>query len=286
MTAIVHIAALAMDGTYQRADDVYQVGSKFFSDWYSLSDSKSDIRERPVAHGAYGIAEDWRSSLVMEMDGWFRGASWLSMMNALRAAISTGPMVTVSVTDDEGTTSRSVSVRRFVPAPDPGARVCDFSLLMVALDPLRYGPAVSVSTGLPTAGGGLAYPITYPIGYGTAGNPGRVVTVNPGTAETYSSLEITGGMSGGFELTETSTGRVVRFERPIPLGSTVYLNPRTGRASIDGASDVSGYLTRSDWWSVPAAIGGTPGSREIQFVALGAVTGTPTLTAHTSAAYW
>ena len=285
MTAIVTVGSIGMDGTYGLEEGVYRVGPRFFSDWYSVPDSKSDIHERTNGHGAHGIAVDWKSSLVLEMDGWFRGAAWLSMMNALRATASTGRMVTVSVTDDDGTTSRSVSVRRFVPTPDPGARVCEFSLLMVALDPLRYGPAVSVSTGLPTAGTGITYPISYPITYGVAGDPGRVTVSNAGTAPTYSILEITGGMSGGFELTEISTGRVLRFERPVPYGSTVYLNPRTGRASIDGQSDVSGSLTRADWWSVPAATNGIPGSRTIQFNALGVVTGTPSLTARTAPAY-
>lgn len=281
MTAIVKVGSIAMDGTYRQEEGIYRVGPRFFSDWYSVPDSKADIRERPVAHGAFGIATDWRSSLVLEMDGWFRSDAWLSMMNALRATASTGRMVTVSVTDDEGTTSRDVSVRRFVPAPDPGARVCEFSMLMVALDPLRYGPAAAVSTGLPTGGSGIVYPITYPISYGVAGNPGRVTVSNAGTAPAYSVLEITGGMSGGFELTEVTTGRVIRFERPVPAGSTVYLNPRTGRASIDGQSDVSGYLTRKEWWSVPAG-----GSRTVQFNSLGVVTGTPTLTARTAPAYW
>ncbi|TFD41757.1 hypothetical protein E3T37_03640 [Cryobacterium sp. TMT2-10] len=286
MTAIVNVGGIGMDGTYQPGDGVYQVGKKFFSDWYSVSDAKSDIRERPVGHGAFGAAEDWRSSLVLDMDGWFRGASWLSMMNTLSAAVSTGRPVMVSVTDDAGTTSRSVSVRRFVPTPDPGARVCEFSILMVARDPLRYGPAVSVSTGLPTPGGGIAYPVPYPISYGTPGDPGRVLTLNTGAAETFSMLEVTGGMSGGFELVEGVTNSTLRFERPIPDGSTIYLNPRTGRVSMDGPSDVSRYLTRSEFWSVPAAVGGAPGSRLIQFNSLGVVTGTPILTARTSPANW
>jgi hypothetical protein len=280
MTAIVKIGELTMEGTYQHRDDVYQVGGQFFSDWYSISDSKSEIRERPAGNGAHGIAHDWRSSLVMEMTGWFRGASWLPMMNALRSAVSSGSMVTVAVTDDSGTTSRSVSVRRFAPAPDPGAQVCGFSILMVAPDPFRYGAVTSASSGLPSAGGGLSFPFTYPVGFGVPGNPGRVTTSNPGTADTFSTLEITGGLGGGFELTEITTGQVIRFERMIPLGSTVTLNPRTGMAFLDGDSDVSGFLTRAEWWSVPPG-----GSRSIQFNSIGAVTDSPTLSVATAAAY-
>ena len=281
MTAIVRIGAVTMDGTYQVADEVFQVGPRFFRDWYSVPDSKSDINERPLAHGAFGIAREWRSSLVLEMAGWFRGDSWLSMLNALRAAVSTGAPITVFVTDDQGTTSRKVSVRRFVPSPDPGARVCEFSILMVAVNPLRYGPEISVSTGLPTPGGGLAYPLVYPVSFGAAGNPGRVIVSNPGTAETFSMLEVTGGMSGGFEFTEIITGRVNRFVRPVPAGSTVLINLRTGRAFLDGPSDGTQYWTRQERWSVPRG-----GSRTIQFAALGVVTGTPTLTARTAPGNW
>lgn len=267
-------------------------GRLYFSDlgsWYSGAESKTNINERAQGDGANGIDVDLRASAAFTFTGWYEGNTWadvLTMMDRFKQATITRRTIPVSVEDDLGVTSRIVSVRAAPLREDKLARAFDFAIDMHALDPLRYGPAVSVSTGLPTAGTGITYPITYPISYGVAGDPGRVTVSNPGTVDTFSLLEVTGGMSGGFELVEGTTGRTLRFERPIPDGSTIYLNPRTGRVSMDGPSDVSRYLTRSEFWSVPAAVGGVPGSRLIQFNSLGVVTGNPTLTARTAPAYW
>lgn len=115
--------------------------------------------------------------------------------------------------------------------------------------------------------------------WGTGGSTGRVLAVNDGSAETASILEVTGGLSQGFELVWVPTGQRVRFERPVAVSETVRLSPRTGRVTIAG-SDVTGFLTASEWWTVPAKRAG-----EIQFTPLGTTTGTPTLTATTASAF-
>ncbi|TFC92037.1 MULTISPECIES: phage tail domain-containing protein [Cryobacterium] len=287
MTTFTIGGLTAEDGEMDRSR-----GRIYFSDlgdWYSGAESKTDINERAQGDGAHGIDVDLRGSAAFTFTGWYEGDTWadvLTMMDRFKQATITRRTIPVSVEDELGVTSRIVSVRAAPLREDKLARAFDFAIDMHALDPLRYGPAVSVSTGLPTAGGGITFPITYPISYGTPGDPGRVTVSNPGTAPTYSILEITGGMSGGFELTEVTTGRTLRFERPIPDGSTIYLNPRTGMVSMDGPSDVSRYLSRSEFWSVPAAVGDVPGMREIQFNSLGIVTGTPTLKAITAPAFW
>ena len=254
------------------------------TDWYGVPGSKSPVNDRPQANGAFGIADDWRQSAAISFKAFYSGANRADMLrnqNVLTGAFGTGHPVTATFTDELGPTSRVVSIRNARPADTKGQSVVVFDVDMIAPDPLRYGPVQVASTGLPTSGGGLAYPVTYPIGYGTPGNPGRITVSNPGTADTYSLLEITGGMSGGFELTEITTGRVNRFVRPVPVGSTVVLNLRTGRASLNGPSDVTQYWTRQERWSVPDG-----GTREIQFNAIGAITDSPTLTAKTSPAFW
>lgn len=115
--------------------------------------------------------------------------------------------------------------------------------------------------------------------WGTPGVSGRVTTANSGTAETTSVLQVTGGLGGGFEATYVPTGQRVRFERRIDQSETVRVDPRTGRATING-SDVTGFLTASEWWTVPAGQ-----SAEVQFTPLGTVTGSPTFTALTPPAF-
>lgn len=282
MTSTVTIAGtITAYGSNQRADGVYQLGARFFEDWYSTADSKAEIRERPVADGAFGIDRDWRASLPLQMSGRFRGPTWLTMMNTLRTALSTGVGVTVAVTDDLGTTSRVMSVRRFVPHPNPGAQMCTFDCDMVAVDPNRYGPAQAPFTGLPTPGTGTAWPAVWPADWGTGGDPGRVSATNLGSATTYPVLEIIGGLSAGAELVELSTGSVIRLDREIPATSTAFINLRTGRAYLDmPANDIGGFLTRRDWWSMPPGV-----ARTVQFNPLGITSGTPRLTVRFSPAY-
>jgi hypothetical protein len=149
-------------------------------------------------------------------------------------------------------------------------------------DPVN--PGFYLTDGLTANGDGTYQPnAIVPTGkffdWGTPGSTGRVLAVNDGSAETASVLEVTGGLSQGFELTWVPTGQRVRFERPVDVSETVRLSPRTGRVTISG-SDVTGFLTASEWWTVPAKRAG-----EIQFTPLGTVTGTPTLTARTASAY-
>ena len=273
--------------TFEEGADGAPEGVFYFDDlgdWYTGAPSKTSLNERNQAHGTFRVTTDWRSAAAFTFTGWYEGVSWadaLAKMRLFNEAVTTMQAGTVVVTDELGPKSRDVLVRSSPVVEDKLSKSFSFAIDMVAPDPLAYGPPVEVSTGLPTAGGGLAYPLVYPVSFGAAGNPGRVIVSNPGTAETFSILEFTGGMSGGFEFTEISTGRVNRFVRPVPAGSTVLINLRTGRAFLDGPSDVTQYWTRQERWSVPRG-----GSRTIQFAALGVVTGTPTLTARTAPGNW
>lgn len=285
MTLVTINSGLTLDGQYQQAGGVLQVTPEFFADWYSVSDSKEQPRERPAAEGAFGIDRDWRASLPLALSGWFRGPDWLQMMNALRVGLSTGTSVTIAVTDDDGTTSRVVSVRRFKPRPNPSAQSFTFDAVLVALDPNRYGAEQSFSTGLPTSGSGAPWPAVWSPGYewGAGGDPGRVSASNAGATTTYPVLEVVGGLGDGVELVEITTGSYLRLERSIPASSTVFFDTRTGGVFMDTpANDVSGLLTRRDWGGFAIPQGGT---RTIQFNGLGAVTGTPRLTVRFAPAY-
>jgi hypothetical protein len=170
-------------------------------------------------------------------------------------------------------------------ADDHGKLYFTFSVDMLAVDPDRYAsepPGLeTVSTGLPASGTGIAWPITYKLNWGAASQTGRVTVHNLGTAPTYTVMQVTGGLAGGFILTNITTGDALQLNRAVPLGSTVLLNPRTGRVTIDGPdNDISGFLTSRQWWSLPPE-----SSQDIQFTAIGAPTGTPTLTCTTPSAY-
>lgn len=283
MTATVQFGPITFNAGGPVTDGMFVVGRRFLDDWYTVPDSKEPIRERPAADGAFGIDRDWRSGLAMVMDGRFRGPSWPAMLADLQAAVSSGAPVSVTVSDELGTTSRMVNVRRFVPHPMPGAKLCYFDLDLFAVDNRRYGPVQAPSTGLPTAGTGQVWPQVWPVDWGTGGTDGRVTAQNTGTTSTSTLLSVSGGLADGVQLVEVTTGSYLQLDRVIPAGSTVYFDTRTSRIYLDSpVNDVSGFASRRDWagFQIPAF-----STRIVQFNGLGTPTGTPTLTVNFSPAY-
>jgi hypothetical protein len=255
--------------------------------WDDVPNSKSEVRERPQADGAFGIEVDWRESLMFSAEGWYSGADRLdarAARRALRGSLSLGKSVQVALDDADGRFRRYASIRG-VSIPDSGASpVFTFAIDMVATDPRMYGDDIVQITGVPVSGGGLKWPLgSTPSKFwdwGANGSSGRVTVTNPGEAETFPQIEISGGLGGGFIVTDQTASRSIRFDRVIPLGSTVVVNQRTGRVQIDGQSDVSGFLTTRDFFSI-----GPAESHVLQFSPLGAVTGTPQMTVRTPPAY-
>jgi hypothetical protein len=257
------------------------------TDWYSLPNAKTEIRERPLADGAFGFSADYRQAATVSLDGVYLATDRLDLQQARSALMEAarGASIPLTFTDESGPTTRQVNVRALPVADDHGKLYFTFSIDTLSVDPNRYAsqpPGLeTVSTGLPAAGSGVVWKLAYPITWGTPSATGRVTVHNLGTAPSYTIMQVTGGLSGGFILTNVTTGDMLRLDRAVPLGSTVLLNPRTGRATIDGLqNDISGFLTSRQWWSIPSE-----SSQDIQFTAIGAPTGTPTLTATTASAY-
>jgi Phage tail protein len=254
--------------------------------WYDGAPVRSNVRDRPQADGAFGVDRYFRDARVISVEGDWVGSS-MAEAYAAREALATihsnGAPSSFEVSDELGVRSCEVTLAK-EPTVDDVLRSPFFSWSfdVVARDPRKYAASIVASTGLPSTSGGLAFPIVFPIDFATTGTTGRIAVANDGLYETVSNFEVTGGLSGGFELTNVETGARLRFEREIPDGSTVYLNPRTGRVYLDSTdNDVSSFLTVREWWSIQ------PGTaHEIQLAAIGSVLGgTPTLTARTRSAY-
>lgn len=147
-------------------------------------------------------------------------------------------------------------------------------------NPIRYGPAATVTTPLPEAGGGLVYPLTYALDYGSAGQPGQVTVDNPGTAPAPLLLAVTGAHDFGFEV--AAAGRRLRYEAPVPAGQTVTIDTATGTVLVEDSADRRYNLTQADWITVPRGQ-----SLTLSYVTLGGVRDPAALLAATVAgAYW
>ena len=258
-----------------------------FDDWWSLSDNKTGLNERNQADGAFGRNNINRAALPIEFNAWSKSpdrVTHASRKRQVNSALGTGRPMAMTLVDVDGTTTRTVTVESAVPKDDMRNLVTKWTIDLTAEDPLAYGPAVTSSVGVPVASGGLIFPLgsgAAMIDFGTGGASGRVALTNAGTARTYPQLQITGGLGAGFVLTDITTNQVIRLDRQVPLGSTVFINQRTGRVYLDAAnSDIGGFVTSRDFFSI-----GPGETHQIQFQPLGAVTGTPMFTAFVSPAF-
>lgn len=152
---------------------------------------------------------------------------------------------------------------------------------LVALDPLLYGQDRAPTTGLPVPGGGLAYPLAYPLSYGAPANPGRVQLRNEGNADTAPRLTVTGELPAGFEVTVTQTGERIRYPAPLAAGEPLVLDCGTGAVLLQGTADRRADLTVADWFLVPAGQ-----ERTVQLSSLGAYSTTASLTVQYAPAWW
>jgi len=255
--------------------------------WYDGAPARADLRDRPTADGSFGVNRYYRDARVISVEGDWVGSTMTEAYTAretLASVQATGIPSPFIVEDELGIRSATVLLHKSPVVDDVlTTPFFNWSFDVVAPDPRKYGLEVAPFTGLPTAGTGYVWPAVWPADWGSGGDPGRVTLTNAGTAETSPVLEVIGGLGGGAELVEITTGSYLRLERDIPATSTAYFNVRTGRAYLDApANDISSFLTRRDWagFRIPAG-----GSRVIQFNGLGAVTGTPRLTARFQPAY-
>lgn len=256
--------------------------------WYSGPPADPDVERRPNADGAFGSTRDFKAPRVLTQTGLLLADDFDQAMTVLwpsfAAIQSDGAPLPFTVTDASGVKSCLVTVVGS-PVIQPGVDgAASYVLQMIARDPVKYGAARVLTTGLPMSGGGLEYPLGSPAGalyYGALGDLGRVVLSNAGTAEVWPSFTVTGELTGGFFLQCLETGDVLRYERVVPAGTSVSLDARTGEVLVDGVSDGSTYLVRDDWFSVPAG-----SSRTVQFNAISGSSGAPQMAATISDGYW
>jgi hypothetical protein len=254
-------------------------------DWQGTPSIDMAFVKRPGAPGAFAPVQTFPDEAVISIEGsWFSAdrAAGIANRETLAALYNDGKPITMTVTDDLRTTSREVMVEA-VTIPWTIHPEFEYSIDVRAADPRRYGVATTAgSTLATTVGGGFTYPTVYPINYGSIGVDGRFTLVNDGNTSASTRYVVSGGsMPDGFVIVNVDTGERITYIGPVTDGTTVTVDEATRAAFINGTAPGSRYLSSPQWWSIPAR-----SSRTIQFLARGAVTGTPRLDAYTASAYY
>lgn len=251
--------------------------------WYSV---QADLRyaKRPGAPGSFAPQRSFPNDLLVSVEGQFFGetpADALAMRERLTGLYDDGLEVTMTVADDLRTTTRVVHVES-VSFPWTARREIGYSIDARAADPRRYGDTQSDSAALAVPGGGLAFPLVLPLDFGIVTTDGRVDTINAGTTATSTRFVVDGGdMPDGFVLINVATGQQVTYVGPVANSTSVVLDFAARVAFINGTAPASRFLSSPEWWQVPAG-----STLQVQFLARGETTGTPTLSAATASAYY
>lgn len=263
--------------------DGWQLGE--LEGWWDTTKPRIVSDARPEWHGDFGQDEVYLEPRFVTVSGVFQSRENPDMVTSARdtlAALHEAGEFEFTVSDGAvgRVTARMASELAWDVDYAPGC--ASFEFTVKADDPRRYGARQTLSTGVPTAGVGIADPIADPFQEGAAGNLGRVELVNIGTAPSEPMVRVTGGLSEGFELLCIETGSVVRVTRPIPDGSVIDVDMGSGQVWIDQQSPLSAmYVPVAQWFSVK------PGATcAIQFTPMGVVTGTPTMSVEFAEASW
>lgn len=130
------------------------------------------------------------------------------------------------------------------------------TLQFIATDPRRYAIAETVSpmVGLPAPGiGGLSFPLSFPLSFGTPGIPGVITVVNGGEAVAWPTYVVTGPVTAPV-ITNTTSGKVLQWATSFTLnaGSTMVVDTDTRSVTVDGVARRD-TLQVADW--APLTVG-------------------------------
>lgn len=126
------------------------------------------------------------------------------------------------------------------------------TLQFIASDFKRYAVTESTSpmVGLPSPGiGGLTFPLTFPLAFGTPGTPGSTTVTNTGDVATWPVYTLTGPITGPVITTGSS---VLRFatDFELELGQTAIIDADTRSVLINGVARPD-LLVQREWAYLP-----------------------------------
>jgi hypothetical protein len=136
-----------------------------------------------------------------------------------------------------------------------------------ATDPRIYSHDIlTASTGLPRPGAGFTYPLTYPLDYGDAGNPGSLQAVNAWDADTPPTLTVTGDTPRPVIINRTTGARLI-LDLTVTEADELVVDTREGLVLLNGVNRAFSVADESDH---PEDFLLAPGVNDVDFRASGA----------------
>lgn len=260
----VSIGDIVFGSTTRDADGVWFSMPKF-DGWTGSPGSTAALTQRTQGHGATST-DGYFPERVMTIGGFIHGPN-AEVLDAtfdrLNAAITLDETLMIV---SEGSRIRTCMVQRKgeVLTENKTDQLAEYSVLIVAKDPLKYGDIITRSTSLPSSSGGLVRPSTWPRTWTGVSVTGKVQIENPGNEQAPVWLRIDGPIpAGGWTVTHTGKKQALTFATDLALGIGEFVTVDMKRREIlaQGQSPRSGYVTSRGWFTLD------PGINEIAFSA-------------------
>ena len=167
-----------------------------------------------------------------------------------------------------------------------GSPTFAYQLELLAPDPYKYGATSTGWTGFATApvGTGMVFPL-FPNGvmnFGPLADATQTTVANAGTAEAQVTFVVTspGALSGGFVITDITTGKTVTYAGSIPADGSLVLDGSDGTVILNGTSDRLGDTLVQAWPTLSAGA-----SKSFLFERISG-SGAPILTVSVTSTFW
>jgi len=236
-----------------------------FEGWDGSPSPTLQLTQKARGHGATE-SESFLTARVLTMGGLIHGqdtAAIEAAFDRLNAAVSLEPFEILVL---ESGRIRNATVRRqgeVIPTWHSD-KLAEYSILVTAKDPRKFGDLITASTRLPFSEGGLAFPVTFPIMFTDVSGTGVVTINNPGNTQAPVWLRIDGPIpAGGWTITHIGKRQAVSFATALELGAGEFVTVDMDRREVlaQGQSARSGYVTSRGWFSLD------PGDNDISFSA-------------------
>lgn len=203
---------------------------------------------------------------VMTLSGWVAAPNAAALKDALDRLSTAFPLTDTKMTVTEAGSNRWMNVQRIGPIVPihHGDTAAQWSVQVVALDPLKYGDAITVSTGLPSTTGGRTRPSTWPVTWTGVTNSGVLHVVNPGNEPAPVYLTINGSIpAGGWSVNHLGQLVSLTFSTSLSLAASefVTVDMQTHEVLAQGQSPRNGWVTSRGWFQLD------PGPNDIAFSA-------------------
>lgn len=222
--------------------------------WDDGADSRRNATSRPVTSGDFTEPYTFSARLIS-----LSGAAVATsrgelqrMRDAFTSLFAEGEYVQIRVETSVSVRYATVGLENnpmFVQQLD---NVASFRLELYAPDPHLYGEERTITLGATSdAGGGLAYPLAYPLNYNAVNvQPFVPIVTNNGNSAAWPTFKVTGDYYSGFILTDGRDKQVI-YNGMVSQTSPVTIDMAKGTASQNGI-DKTVLLSRREWFNVPA----------------------------------